>query len=97
MIKLTARQQEVLEFVMSFATEKMYPPTRAEIMNHFGWKSANAAEDHLRALERKGYINLASGTSRGISLANALITTTVECEHCHQMTRLQALNLGLDR
>ena len=45
-----------------------YPPTRMEISNFFGFKSPNAAEDHLKALKKKGFIEILSGTSRGISL-----------------------------
>ncbi len=67
--KLTKRQQEILDFIAAVQQRKGYPPTRAEIARHFGFKSPNAAEAHLRALERKNVIQLKSGVSRGIQLA----------------------------
>lgn len=70
-IKLTARQTEILELIKSAIEQTGFPPTRAEIAQTLGFKSANAAEDHLRALEKKGYISLAPGASRGIRLTNA--------------------------
>lgn len=66
--KLTARQQQILELIQSAITNTGAPPTRAEIANELGFKSANAAEEHLQALARKGVIELVSGTSRGIRL-----------------------------
>ena len=66
--KLTARQQEVLELIQTSITATGAPPTRAEIAQALGFKSANAAEEHLKALTRKGAIELVSGTSRGIRL-----------------------------
>lgn len=66
--KLTARQQQILELIQSAITRTGAPPTRAEIANELGFKSANAAEEHLQALARKGVIELVSGTSRGIRL-----------------------------
>ncbi len=68
MLTLTARQQEILEFIRTFLEEEGFPPTRAEIANALGFRSANAAEDHLKALERKGAVEVLSGTSRGIRL-----------------------------
>lgn len=68
MIKLTARQQEVLNLVKAHMEETGYPPTRAEIAKKLGFKSANAAEEHLKALARKGAIEMISGASRGIRL-----------------------------
>ncbi|WP_108444460.1 transcriptional repressor LexA [Halomonas denitrificans] len=65
---LTARQQNVLDFIVKTMNELGYPPTRAEISRALGFKSANAAEEHLRALERKGAIRVIRGTSRGIRL-----------------------------
>lgn len=71
--KLTARQQEILDLIQNAITRTGAPPTRAEIANELGFKSANAAEEHLQALARKGAIELVSGTSRGIRLrGNAL-------------------------
>lgn len=66
--KLTARQQQILELIQSAIARTGSPPTRAEIAGELGFKSANAAEEHLQALARKGVIELVSGTSRGIRL-----------------------------
>jgi repressor LexA len=66
MIKLTARQQQVFELVLRAIERTGFPPTRAEIAAELGFSSANAAEEHLRALARKGVIELAPGASRGI-------------------------------
>ena len=66
--KLTARQQQVLDLVQSAMERTGAPPTRAEIAAELGFKSANAAEEHLQALARKGVIELVGGTSRGIRL-----------------------------
>lgn len=68
MIKLTARQQEVLDLIKAALEETGFPPTRAEIARKLGFKSANAAEEHLKALARKGAIEIISGTSRGIRI-----------------------------
>jgi repressor LexA len=66
--KLTARQQQILDLVQSTIERTGAPPTRAEIAAELGFKSANAAEEHLQALARKGVIELVGGTSRGIRL-----------------------------
>ena len=66
--KLTTRQQQILELIQSAIANTGSPPTRAEIAAELGFKSANAAEEHLQALARKGAIELVSGTSRGIRL-----------------------------
>lgn len=66
--KLTARQQQILDLIQSAVARTGAPPTRAEIANELGFRSANAAEEHLQALARKGVIELVSGTSRGIRL-----------------------------
>lgn len=66
--KLTARQQQVLELIQSAIERTGAPPTRAEIASALGFRSANAAEEHLQALARKGVIELVGGTSRGIRL-----------------------------
>lgn len=68
MQKLTPRQTEVLEFIRSYIDENAYPPTRADIALKLGFKSANASEEHLKALARKGAIEIIPGTSRGIKL-----------------------------
>lgn len=67
-VKLTARQQQILELIQSAIANTGAPPTRAEIATELGFRSANAAEEHLQALARKGVIELVSGTSRGIRL-----------------------------
>jgi repressor LexA len=67
-VKLTARQQQILELIQTAISRTGAPPTRAEIASELGFKSANAAEEHLQALARKGVIELVSGTSRGIRL-----------------------------
>ncbi len=67
-IKLTDRQQQILDLIRQAVTNTGFPPTRAEIAQILGFKSANAAEDHLRALARKGVIELTAGASRGIRL-----------------------------
>ena len=63
---LTARQAQILELIRQYIGETGYPPTRAEIAKELGFKSANAAEEHLKALARKGAIEMIPGTSRGI-------------------------------
>jgi repressor LexA len=68
MIKLTARQEEILNLIREAIENTGFPPTRAEIANELGFKSANAAEEHLQALARKGAIEISPGTSRGIRL-----------------------------
>lgn len=68
MAKLTKRQTEVLQLIQDQMAATGSPPTRAEIATRMGFKSPNAAEDHLRALARKGIIELIPGTSRGIRL-----------------------------
>ncbi|WP_372737255.1 transcriptional repressor LexA [Neptunomonas sp.] len=68
MMKLTKRQEEVLECIRGHIDATGYPPTRAEIATALGFKSANAAEEHLKALARKGAIEIIPGTSRGIRL-----------------------------
>lgn len=67
-MKLTARQSQVLDIIRRYVDETGYPPTRAEIAAELGFRSANAAEEHLRALARKGAIEMVPGTSRGIRL-----------------------------
>ena len=65
---LTTRQLKVLECIQAFSQRTGMSPTRAEIAKQLGFRSANAAEEHLRALARKGVIELRTGTSRGIRL-----------------------------
>ncbi len=68
MINLTIRQSEIFEFIKKEIEINGYPPTRSEIAKVFGFKSPNAAEDHLKALKKKGVLNIVSGASRGISI-----------------------------
>lgn len=72
MEKLTARQSEVLQLIKDHIGETGYPPTRADIARELGFKSPNAAEEHLKALARKGAIEIIAGASRGIRLPESL-------------------------
>ncbi|MFL6658215.1 MAG: transcriptional repressor LexA [Massilia sp.] len=73
MIKLTPRQEQILNLIREAIDNTGFPPTRAEIANELGFKSANAAEEHLQALARKGAIEISPGTSRGIRLIGASV------------------------
>ncbi|AJE15717.1 MULTISPECIES: transcriptional repressor LexA [Stutzerimonas] len=68
MIKLTPRQSQILDFIKRCLEDNGYPPTRAEIAQELGFKSPNAAEEHLKALARKGAIEMTPGASRGIRI-----------------------------
>ncbi len=68
---MTSRQQDVLNLIKRGISDTGFPPTRAEISAALGLKSANSAEEHLRALERKGVIELIAGSSRGIRIKQA--------------------------
>jgi repressor LexA len=72
MSQLTPRQTQILHMIQEFIADHGMPPTRAEIARELGFKSANAAEDHLRALQRKGVLELLPGASRGIQLKDSL-------------------------
>lgn len=72
MIKLTTRQEQILSLIKEAIENTGFPPTRAEIAAELGFRSANAAEEHLQALARKGAIDISPGTSRGIRLRNDL-------------------------
>ena len=72
MDELTPRQRQVLRFIQEAVFQQGMPPTRAEIAEALGFKSANAAEEHLRALQRKGVLDLKPGASRGIQLRDSL-------------------------
>ncbi len=76
--RLTMTQQAVLDYVTEFIAEQRMSPTRREISDHFGWKSANNAQLHLLSLERKHLLVLHPGTSRGIILP----TKQCLCPHC---------------
>ena len=77
-VKLTARQQQILDLIQSAIARTGAPPTRAEIASELGFRSANAAEEHLQALARKGVIELVSGTSRGIRLKGDALRSLAE-------------------
>jgi repressor LexA len=70
MDKITPRQQEIFDLIQEVIEETGMPPTRAEIAESLGFKSANAAEEHLRALARKGMITLLPGAARGIRITD---------------------------
>jgi repressor LexA len=70
MTQLTARQQQILDLIRDSLEETGYPPTRAEIAMRLGFKSPNAAEDHLKALAKKGVIEMIPGASRGIRVVD---------------------------
>ena len=72
MRQLTPRQSQILDMIQDFINETGMPPTRAEIARELGFKSANAAEEHLRALQKKGVLELVPGASRGIQLKDSL-------------------------
>ncbi len=73
---LTERQKEILKMISLFIEEAGFPPTRIEICEALGFKSPNAAEEHLKALEKKGAISMVPGTSRSIKLNNFLNTNS---------------------
>ncbi|MDT8320666.1 MAG: transcriptional repressor LexA [Xanthomonadales bacterium] len=66
--KLTERQKQILRFISDFIEKHKFPPTRSELSAHFGFRSPNAAEAHLRALEKKSVIAISRGVSRGLTL-----------------------------
>lgn len=66
--RLTTKQKQVLKFISEFIEKHKFPPTRAELSRHFGFRSPNAAEAHLRALEKKSVIGIERGSARGIVL-----------------------------
>ncbi len=70
MKNITPQQQKVLDCIQVYINKTGFPPTRADICKELGFKSPNSAETHLRALEKKGFISIESGTSRGISINN---------------------------
>jgi repressor LexA len=76
MLKLTARQEQILNLIRDAIDTTGFPPTRAEIAAQLGFRSANAAEEHLQALARKGAIIISPGTSRGIRLNDTSASVT---------------------
>ena len=71
MKNLTKRQEEILNLIKTHLSDFGFPPTRADIAKTLGFKSPNAAEQHLRAIEKKGFIKILSGASRGIVLSES--------------------------
>ena len=90
--KLTARQQQILDLVQSAIARTGAPPTRAEIAAELGFRSANAAEEHLQALARKGVIELVGGTSRGIRLKSETLRALNESRGKQFMLPLPSLS-----
>lgn len=80
--KLTARQQEILALIRNRIEQAGVPPTRAEIAAELGFRSVNAAEEHLQALARKGVIELVGGISRGIRLRSEMLRSLDEADAC---------------
>jgi repressor LexA len=81
MKKITSQQQRVLDCIQIYLNKTGFPPTRADICRELGFKSPNSAETHLRALEKKGFISIESGRSRGISIINDNKFTQVDNEY----------------
>lgn len=77
MLKLTARQEQILNLIKDAIQNTGFPPTRAEIASELGFRSTNAAEEHLQALARKGVIEIAPGTSRGIRLLESELSSHI--------------------
>jgi repressor LexA len=90
--KLTARQQQILDLVRSAIERTGAPPTRAEIARELGFRSANAAEEHLQALARKGVIELVGGTSRGIRLKSDTLRALNEARNARDASDLPRSN-----
>lgn len=91
--KLTARQQQIFDLVRRSIERTGSPPTRAEIANQLGFRSANAAEEHLQALARKGVIELVGGTARGIRLPSPTLKRLNESRE-HSQFALPLPNLA---
>jgi repressor LexA len=77
MLKLTNRQEQILNLIKDAIHHTGFPPTRAEIASELGFRSTNAAEEHLQALARKGVIEIAAGTSRGIRLLESELSSHI--------------------
>ncbi len=85
MLKLTARQEQILTLIKDAIQNTGFPPTRAEIANELGFRSTNAAEEHLQALARKGVIEISAGTSRGIRLRDSSLSSHTSSPRTTQM------------
>ena len=81
MKKLTDKQSRIYKFIVAWQTENGYPPTQAEIRDHFGFGSSNAVRSHLALIEKKGYIRLNGGKARGIQLASLPLPVIREQEN----------------
>ena len=81
MKEITSQQQRVLDCIQIYINKTGFPPTRANICKELGFKSPNSAETHLRALEKKGFISIESGASRGISIINNQEQTSDDNEY----------------
>jgi repressor LexA len=92
MTKLTARQHEDFDLIRRAIERTGFPPTRAEIAAELGFSSANSAEEHLRALARKGVIELAAGASRGIRL---LLAAQDDTPHQFTLPHASLMQLSL--
>lgn len=95
---LTPRQQQILDLIQEAISRTGAPPTRAEIARSLGFRSANAAEEHLKALARKGVLELVSGTSRGIRLVSETVRNINAARGAHfdlPMAAMQPLWLPL--
>lgn len=92
---LTARQQEILDLIRQHISDTGFPPTRAEIAAKLGFRSPNAAEEHLKALARKGVLELTSGASRGIRLKTSAGTTNASASLLNTGLAWAGLNLPL--
>jgi repressor LexA len=91
MIKLTTRQEQILDLIKNAIENTGFPPTRAEIAAELGFRSANAAEEHLQALARKGAIEISPGTSRGIRLLNMKVVDNTKRPPSHSHSKQMAL------
>ena len=89
--KLTARQKQILQLIQKAIARTGAPPTRVEIAAEMGFRSPNAAEEHLKALARKGVIELVSGTSRGIRLRSYMLDSVNASRSSAFLRPLQAL------
>src|SRR5690625_7108426 len=97
-VKLTPRQQQILDIIKEKIAAYGYPPTRVEIARKLGFRSPNAAEDHLKALARKGVIELIAGTSRGIRLtqqSQETVSSTPSSEQATEAPSADTLNLAV--
>ncbi len=92
---LTARQQEILDLIRQHISDTGFPPTRAEIAAKLGFRSPNAAEEHLKALARKGVLELTSGASRGIRLKTSAGTANASASLLNTGWAWAGLNLPL--